>query len=622
VGCNRYEDIDGPDCSDTNTNAWDTCATCLDTDADTWYVGCNRYEDIDGPDCSDTNPNAWDTCATCVDNDTDGWYLLCNDYTGIDGPDCSDTNTNAWDTCVTCLDTDADTWYVGCNRYQTISGPDCNNSDGAIYPYAPELCDGIDNQCSGNPGYGTVDEGCDNDGDGLTNSDETNIYHTDPAKADTDGDGLGDYLEVITVPCFNELAADTDGDGLCDGNTTVMNGSTVVCVAGEDMDLNGVVNPGETNPCSADTDSDLINDYIEAKLSCSSPTNPDSDTDGLCDGNTTVMNGPTVVCVAGEDKNLNGDVDPGETDPCSPDSDSDTLSDGAEVKTYGTDPLKSDTDGDGVSDPIEIGLSMNPLYWDSDADGLPDKFEYDNMSGHTFNLDPNNPADGALNFDGDPNPNAHEYWNGSDPWTTNPVGAESCFYWAEGDGDGIVGPGDKSKLVTVMKGTSSPYSNVLPNNGETQELDMDLIPGPGDVSIITTFMKGNATVNLASRPTAITKVSADPVTVHVGDTIRVTVSVGNFAGKWTPGFGIVFTVAPGSTGAATIFGGDGAGTSGGRYDISAGIASHSPASVVIRVNTPGDIWINVKSPICGTVMNAGRSCPELILAPPFHLVGQ
>jgi len=43
-----------------------------------------------------------------------------------------------------------------------------------------------------------------------------NIYHTDPHKWDTDGDGLGDGEEVYTYHT-NPLKPDTDGDGLTDG---------------------------------------------------------------------------------------------------------------------------------------------------------------------------------------------------------------------------------------------------------------------------------------------------------------------------------------------------------------------------------------------------------------------
>jgi len=37
---------------------------------------------------------------------------------------------------------------------------DCDDDDSSISPGAPEICDGKDNQCPGDLGYGTVDEGC------------------------------------------------------------------------------------------------------------------------------------------------------------------------------------------------------------------------------------------------------------------------------------------------------------------------------------------------------------------------------------------------------------------------------------------------------------------------------
>jgi hypothetical protein len=37
---------------------------------------------------------------------------------------------------------------------------DCNDAEATVYPGAAELCDGIDNQCPGDSGYGTIDEGC------------------------------------------------------------------------------------------------------------------------------------------------------------------------------------------------------------------------------------------------------------------------------------------------------------------------------------------------------------------------------------------------------------------------------------------------------------------------------
>lgn len=52
----------------------------------------------------------------------------------------------------------------------------------------------------------------DQDGDGLTDAQETTLYGTDPAKADTDADGLTDGQEVAIWG--SQWEADPDGDGL------------------------------------------------------------------------------------------------------------------------------------------------------------------------------------------------------------------------------------------------------------------------------------------------------------------------------------------------------------------------------------------------------------------------
>lgn len=48
------------------------------------------------------------------------------------------------------------------------------------------------------------------------------------------------------------------------------------------------------------------------------------------------------------------------TDPNNPDTDGDGLSDGDEVNIHGTNPLNPDTDGDGYSDDLEISLGSDP----------------------------------------------------------------------------------------------------------------------------------------------------------------------------------------------------------------------------------------------------------------------
>jgi hypothetical protein len=76
-----------------------------------------------------------------------------------------------------------------------------------------------------------------------------------PSTVDSDDDGIPDAID--TAP-YNP---DRDGDGLCDGPGTVTN----VCVAGEDLNYNGTVDSGETDPDAPDTDNDTYNDGMEVR---------------------------------------------------------------------------------------------------------------------------------------------------------------------------------------------------------------------------------------------------------------------------------------------------------------------------------------------------------------------
>jgi hypothetical protein len=169
---------------------------------------------------------------------------------------------------------------------------------------------------------------------------------------DTDGDGLSDELESTT--CSDPFDADTDDDGIIDGD--------------EDANQNGVVDGGETDPCDSDTDNDGIQDGTESGITTGhltdtgnlfipdadplSTTNSliaDCDDDGLKDGE--------------EDKNQNGKVDAGETDPSNPDTDNDGMPDGWEVQ-YNLNSLindaNEDADKDGFSNLIEYKRGTNP----------------------------------------------------------------------------------------------------------------------------------------------------------------------------------------------------------------------------------------------------------------------
>ncbi|MCA9667022.1 MAG: hypothetical protein KC503_15590 [Myxococcales bacterium] len=242
----------------------------------------------------------------------------------------------------------------------------------------------------------------DADGDGLTNGAECSQHKTDPTKADTDGDGLRDDIEVNGAT--DPLKGDTDGDGVLDGV--------------EDVNKNGSVDLGETDPTKADSDGDGLSDGIEdanknGKLDPgeTDPLNTDSDGDGLVDGWIDKNNDGKRTPDEGEDLNLDGKLDPGETDPRKADTDGGGESDGSEVLVTGHNPRDPsddhvDSDGDGIVDRLEDkngnGVvdpgETDPKKRDSDGDGLDDGVEDANKNGV---LDPGETDPTKADTDGD-----------------------------------------------------------------------------------------------------------------------------------------------------------------------------------------------------------------------------
>jgi MYXO-CTERM domain-containing protein len=247
----------------------------------------------------------------------------------------------------------------------------------------------------------------DADGDGLSNFQEEAIG-TDPNNPDTDGDGIPDGLEFFggnpadpTSNPTDPLNPDTDGDGLCDGSLTVPG----ICVGGEDLNNNGLLDPGETDPRLYDTDRDGLSDGQEVLRSnyangATDPLNPDTDGDGLCDG---VAQVGVVGCTGGEDTNFNGTWEPGnnETDPTLWDTDNGGESDGSE-RANARNPVNNpaddfglldDSDGDGLDNGTEIAIGTDPNNPDTDGDGIPDGIEV-NGANPTDPLNPDTDGDG------------------------------------------------------------------------------------------------------------------------------------------------------------------------------------------------------------------------------------
>ena len=155
----------------------------------------------------------------------------------------------------------------------------------------------------------------------------------------------------------------------------------------------------KTDPYNPDTDGDGLNDGEEVLQFNSNPLEIDTDLDGLSDYDE-VMETKTNVLVSDSDSD---ELKDGEeifkykTNPLETDTDKDGLNDGDEINKYKTDPLKADTDGDGLNDGQEVNeYKTDPLMADTDYDGLKDGEEVNNLKTDPLKKD----TDGGIVEDG------------------------------------------------------------------------------------------------------------------------------------------------------------------------------------------------------------------------------
>jgi hypothetical protein len=292
----------------------------------------------------------------------------------------------------------------------------------------------------------------DSDGDGLSDFEERFIYFTDPENQDTDGDGLTDGQEVrpfaLILGEFTWEEARKDAINrrgrLAVLDTTAKQvgfeysfgkylrsvadaawiGGNDIAVEGQYRWLtykggrNGPLLPSNpdhpsnnwdrpfhpNNLNNADAMAIISNKSLSWRMFpadqrfpyiieyvASDPLNPDTDGDGLTDGEERVIGSdPTKPDTDGDGLTDKEERDLG-TDPFLVDTDGDGLTDFEEVRIYRTDPTKADTDGDGLDDGEEITRGTNPRRRDTDGDGLLDGEE---VRRGTDPLNPDTDGDG------------------------------------------------------------------------------------------------------------------------------------------------------------------------------------------------------------------------------------
>ncbi len=187
----------------------------------------------------------------------------------------------------------------------------------------------------------------------------------DPLKVD----GSDNWTSALIGLRFSAGSGDRDDDH--DGLTNREEKQLGTDPKNPDTDGDGLRDGDEvlthkTDPLNKDTDGDGLTDGDEVVTHHTNPLDNDTDDDGLGDGNEVTGETPGTIDI------LRGKV----TDPLNPDTDGDGLTDGAEMLTHSTDPTNPDTDGDTLKDGAEVNTHhTNPLDVDTDDGTVNDGVE-------------------------------------------------------------------------------------------------------------------------------------------------------------------------------------------------------------------------------------------------------
>ncbi len=508
-----------PACNPTPEKTDDSTTVVSDSDKD----GFSGDEDCNDADAT-INPDAIELC--------DGLDNNCNDTAdeGVESPFWEDGDKDGFG------DPAVETEACTAPDEFVSNDQDCAPEDDAIYPGAPEVCDGIDNNCSGTAdeglgtpvyvdadgdgygssleyacsleeGYSTVGGDCDDGAlaifpgapefcDGLDNDCDGSIDEEGSDGAiwyyDADGDGYGNcaVLQIACVAPAGYVAAGSAESCDCNDGTAAAHPFAVeLCDGVLDEDCDGQIDESDAVDAGiwyADRDGDGYGDPTATASACDAPVGYVVDTTDCADQDAAIHPGAAERC-DGLDQDCDGVLDEdlsfvswytdadgdGHGDPSSAQvscsQPAGTIADGSDcndadvsVSPTATEVCDgADQDCDGVAD---NGLAFVRWYTDSDGDGYGDP-----ASIQTSCTRPTNTiADGSDCNDADASisPAGVEICDGNDQncdgFADN--GLTTYIVYTDSDGDGY-GAGSGRVWCEVLPGSSTANGDCDDGNG-------------------------------------------------------------------------------------------------------------------------------------------------------------
>jgi len=247
-------------CDGKDNNCVDGTDELCDQDGDHWCdaakqtVGTPAACNLGGGDCNDSVAAIHKTAEELCDN-------IDNDCNGVTDEGCDNDKDGYCGSGVTVVLTAGAPPAVCVHSTNAGPGDDCNDAVSAINLGKAEICDDIDNNCSGQ-----TDEGCDVDGDKYCT---TAMSVIDKPAACIYGAGDCDDSNALINPgaieaCDNkdnncaagtdETCQDHDLDGYCNG--VVAPGEACPKGGGDCDDTNAAVHPLATETCATAYDDD------------------------------------------------------------------------------------------------------------------------------------------------------------------------------------------------------------------------------------------------------------------------------------------------------------------------------------------------------------------------------